>query len=65
MYVCVCQAISENDVKDALVGGAQTPKCVFRSCGKTPKCGKCISHLSDHIEAHTDARLSHMSVAAE
>lgn len=62
MYVCVCRGISDNHVKEAVNDGAQTPKCVFRSCGKKPKCGKCISHLSDHIEAHSGARVS---VAAE
>jgi len=64
MYICICRAISDHDVRDAVQEGAQTVKCIFRSCGKKPKCGKCLSHLNDSISEHVECS-SQVSIAAE
>ncbi|WP_084004949.1 (2Fe-2S)-binding protein [Magnetovibrio blakemorei] len=58
MYICLCRGISNHDVRDAVKDGAQTAKCVFKSCGKKPKCGKCIMYLSDCISQQSSEPLS-------
>lgn len=49
MYVCICNALSENKVREAadLLGGAATASEIFRSLGTRPQCGKCVSHALD------------------
>ena len=41
MVVCVCNAIRENQVRDAVRCGASTACQVYRSLGCRAKCGQC------------------------
>lgn len=41
MVVCVCNAIRENQVRDAARCGASTACQVYRALGCSPKCGQC------------------------
>ncbi len=40
MYVCVCNAISDRDVR-AQANSCNTVAMIYRSLGTKPKCGKC------------------------
>lgn len=42
MYVCVCNAISDRDVRACAEGECSTVAMAYRSVGKPPKCGKCV-----------------------
>jgi bacterioferritin-associated ferredoxin len=42
MYVCVCNAISDRDVRACGEGDCSTVAMAYRSLGKPPKCGKCV-----------------------
>ncbi len=42
MIVCVCNALKEQQVRDAARGGARTPARAYRSLGCQVKCGQCI-----------------------
>lgn len=49
MYVCICNALKERDVR-ALAreqGGMGLASDMFTRLGARPKCGKCISHAYD------------------
>ncbi|TWT03204.1 bacterioferritin-associated ferredoxin-like protein [Reyranella sp. CPCC 100927] len=41
MYVCICNAVNERAVRDAIGRGCRTVGEVYRSCGARPQCGKC------------------------
>jgi bacterioferritin-associated ferredoxin len=41
MYVCVCNAITDRDVRIQAQRDAGTVAAIYRSLGKKPKCGKC------------------------
>ncbi len=41
MVVCVCNAIRENQVRDAARCGAATACQVYAALGCRPKCGQC------------------------
>ena len=43
MYVCVCNAISDRDVRACAEGECSTVAMAYRSLGKMPKCGKCVA----------------------
>jgi bacterioferritin-associated ferredoxin len=41
MYVCICNALTDRDVKGALGAGVRTASEVHRRCGCVPQCGRC------------------------
>jgi bacterioferritin-associated ferredoxin len=43
MVVCVCNAIRERDVREAARNGAMSACQAYRSLGRQPKCGQCVS----------------------
>ena len=43
MYVCVCQAVTERQIREAAQGGARTLKDLRRDLGVTRDCGHCAS----------------------
>jgi bacterioferritin-associated ferredoxin len=42
MYVCVCNAITDRDVRAQAKGDCGTVAMIYRSLGTRPKCGKCV-----------------------
>ncbi len=46
MYVCVCNAIRESDIRRCVTDkGARTPGEVFRAMGAEPQCRMCIPDI--------------------
>jgi bacterioferritin-associated ferredoxin len=45
MYVCVCNAVTEDDVRGCVVAGACSTKEVRSACGMQPGCGSCTKRL--------------------
>ncbi|QKV56401.1 MAG: (2Fe-2S)-binding protein [Dechloromonas sp.] len=43
MYVCVCQAVTDRQIREAAQGGARTLKDLRRDLGVTRDCGRCAS----------------------
>lgn len=43
MYVCVCQAVTERQIREAAQGGARTLQDLRRDLGVTRDCGRCAS----------------------
>ena len=41
MYVCVCRAVTEQEVKSAIDAGADTVQAVTRACCAGDDCGAC------------------------
>jgi bacterioferritin-associated ferredoxin len=41
MYVCLCRAVSETTIVDAIRDGANTVDAVGRACEAGTQCGKC------------------------
>ncbi len=42
MYVCVCNAISDREVRARAQAECSTVSAIYRSLGAKPKCGKCV-----------------------
>ena len=46
MYVCLCNALTDADVRQAvLTCGARRPAEVFSACGCRAQCGSCVRAL--------------------
>ena len=51
MYICICNAIRDNELEDAArkVGG--TAHDIYRALGCTPQCGQCLEDADDVIDS--------------
>jgi bacterioferritin-associated ferredoxin len=54
MYVCVCLAVTEAEVKAAIDSGATTRDAVTRACRAGGDCGACHGMISTMIEDHLE-----------
>ena len=50
MYVCVCRAVTEEDVKAAIDAGADTVQAVTRACCAGDDCGTCHGAIEALIQ---------------
>jgi bacterioferritin-associated ferredoxin len=54
MYVCVCLAVSDREVREAIEGGASTREAVTRVCKAGGDCGACHGMIATMIEDHLE-----------
>ncbi len=47
MYVCICNAIRETDLRTAARCCAGDAEAVYQALGRTPQCRQCIDEASD------------------
>lgn len=50
MYICVCQAVTDRQIREAAQGGARTLKDLRRDLGVTRDCGRCASCARDCLQ---------------
>jgi bacterioferritin-associated ferredoxin len=56
MYVCICRAVTDKQVKSTLEAGATTVAEVTRACGAGGDCGGCEGAIEDMIDDHLEGR---------
>lgn len=58
MILCVCNALTEDEVRAAAREGAPCPHSAFAALGFEPQCGTCLCHAQEIIddELHSPAR---------
>ena len=64
MIVCVCNAITEAEVRDAARGGAASPEAAYARLGCEPHCGCCLSYAQQLIDQERAQRPRLRVVAA-
>ena len=55
MYVCICRAVTEREVKAAIDAGADTVLAVTKACCAGDDCGACHGVIRELIEDRRDA----------
>ncbi|WP_067454160.1 (2Fe-2S)-binding protein [Actinomadura macra] len=56
MYVCVCNAVTEDDVHGCMASGAcTTAKEVKTACGMLPGCGSCTKRIHALVSEYRTA----------
>jgi bacterioferritin-associated ferredoxin len=50
MYVCVCKAVTDKEVRAAIEGGAETVCQVTAACAAGGDCGACKGMIQDMID---------------
>ena len=56
MYVCVCQAVTDRQIREAAEGGARTLKDLRRDLGVTRDCGHCASFARECLQEANQCR---------
>ncbi len=41
MYVCICKAVTDSDIRQAVSGGVRTMRQLARETGCSSNCGRC------------------------
>jgi bacterioferritin-associated ferredoxin len=68
MYVCICRAVTEHEVKAAIEDGARTVQAVTQSCCAGDDCGACHNFIEDMIDERWGAQADgavHLPVVPE
>ncbi|MFD8750904.1 bacterioferritin-associated ferredoxin [Kitasatospora sp. NPDC059577] len=52
MYVCMCHAVTEDQVKKAIDGGAGTPRQIAKGCKAGTDCGSCVRRIQALLGEH-------------
>ena len=50
MYICVCKAVTDRQVMQAINTGACTRRQLYQSTGAGDVCGKCSQHLKQMLD---------------
>ncbi|HWJ68843.1 MAG TPA: (2Fe-2S)-binding protein [Sphingobium sp.] len=51
MLVCICNAISEDELRNIARQGISDPEKAYAALGKRPNCGTCLDHADDILFA--------------
>ncbi len=57
MYACICERISECEVRAAIRCGARTEESVGDACGAGTGCGTCLDRICELIDEETASEL--------
>jgi bacterioferritin-associated ferredoxin len=56
MIVCVCNAITEKEVRVAARKGARSPEAAYATLGFEPQCGCCLHYAQEMIDEELGKR---------
>jgi len=54
VILCLCNALSDAAVREAVAGGAARPKEVYCACGARAQCGRCAGAVLAILREHPD-----------
>ena len=52
MYVCLCKAVTDQDIREAVDGGVHTVNQLADNCGVGTGCGRCQPMAQELIDQH-------------
>jgi bacterioferritin-associated ferredoxin len=64
MIVCVCNALTEDEVREAARAGATCPYSAYARLGCEPQCGCCLDYAQEIIDEERPNKRSHLRVVA-
>jgi bacterioferritin-associated ferredoxin len=56
VYACICTAVTDAVVTEAIEAGARTPDAIGRATSAGTSCGSCHEHLCAMIRTLTEGR---------
>lgn len=64
MYVCVCNAVTETDIKKAVKEGANCLHHLESKLGVNSQCGACVCDASSCLERELESEMNNASLVA-
>jgi bacterioferritin-associated ferredoxin len=64
MILCVCNAITEDEVRELARGGARTPEEAYATLGCEPQCGSCLCYAQQLMDDERRRRRAKLRVVA-
>ncbi len=52
MYICLCKAVTDQEIREAVDNGANTVGQLAESCGAGTGCGRCRPMAQELIDEH-------------
>jgi bacterioferritin-associated ferredoxin len=52
--ICICNAVSQEEIQAAIVAGARTVEEVMTACNAESDCGSCQYYIEDMIEEYLE-----------
>ena len=59
MYVCICKAITDQDIRQAVANGVDDLASIQTHLGAATNCGTCMDHAQEVIDEALAQRLAH------
>jgi bacterioferritin-associated ferredoxin len=56
MYVCVCNGVTDKQIRRAIAGGAQSVQSLRDELGVASQCGGCLEHTLQLLEGSDASR---------
>ncbi|MGO1078010.1 (2Fe-2S)-binding protein [Inquilinus sp. CA228] len=53
MYICICNALNDTQIRCAVDSGAKTAGQVYAGLGCAPRCGKCVTSIRRMVNEST------------
>ncbi|MEO0464115.1 MAG: ferredoxin [Pseudomonadota bacterium] len=50
MYICICNAIRETDLRAAALSSGGDAEATYATLGKRPNCGQCLGKAGEIID---------------
>jgi len=63
MIVCVCNAITEKEVRAAASKGSRTPEAAYATYDCEPQCGCCLDYAQEIIDSEAPKKANLRIVA--
>ena len=64
MIVCVCNAITEDEVRSLARAGARTPEEAYAVLGHEPQCCSCLRYAQELIDEERGQQRQHLRAVA-
>ncbi|MDT7707490.1 MAG: bacterioferritin-associated ferredoxin [Pseudonocardiales bacterium] len=65
MYVCICAAVTDTEVRSCIARGARTVEEVGAACEAGTGCGSCHDHIDVFLAAgHAPSELAELPISA-
>jgi bacterioferritin-associated ferredoxin len=55
MYVCLCNGLTDRDLRPHTLGGRCSVSMVYQACGCRPQCGKCVPFVRQMLREGSEA----------
>ncbi|MBV1906256.1 MAG: (2Fe-2S)-binding protein [Pseudomonadales bacterium] len=59
MYICICKAVTDRQLKSAIENGTTDLKSLCKNLGLGTGCGRCLEQTKTIIKAHNPMRSGH------